>query len=327
MGLAHRARALSMIAARPLALVSPGTMRLRAGAADEAIPRRATRVARSSRASGVAGTLFAALVLLTVMCGWLYRDSIPLTPASGAGNALGLGGGVTMLLLVLYPARKRLRFMRSWGSFRNWFRIHMILGILGPVMILFHCNFHLGATNSNVALVSMLVVALSGVVGRFIYTRISHGLYGARATFAELHAQLDVSAHTLGEQLPPASRASQRLATFAANARAPHRIMGGRLFRMAALPLLAMWVHRRVLRDLSVDLDAAAARDRWDARTRRAREAATRETISAYIAALVKEAQFNAYERLFSLWHALHIPLFFMLLLTGVLHVLAAHKY
>jgi hypothetical protein len=317
-----------MIAARPLALVSPSRLRLRVGATGEAIPRRATRVARSLRASGMAGTLFAALVLLTVTCGWLWRDNIPLTPASGAGNALGVGGGATMLLLVLYPARKRLRFMRNWGSFRNWFRIHMILGILGPLMILFHCKFNFGsATNSNVALVSMLVVALSGIVGRFIYTRISHGLYGARATFAELHAQLDVSAHTLGEQLPPASRASQRLAMFAANVRAPHRIMGGRLFRMAALPLLAMWVHRRVLRDLSVDIDAVAARDRWDARTRRVREVAARDTIRAYITALVKEAQFNAYERLFSLWHALHIPLFFMLLLTGILHVLAAHKY
>jgi hypothetical protein len=317
-----------MIVARRLALESPGAQLLRAGAADEVVARRATPVVRSARASGVAGTLFTALVLLTVACGWLFRDSIPLTPALGVGNALGIGGGVTMLLLVLYPARKRLRFMRHWGSFGNWFRTHMILGILGPVMILFHCNFHFSlSTNSNVALVSMLVVALSGVVGRFIYTRISHGLYGARATFAELHAQLDVSAHTLGEQLPPASRASQRLATFVAYARAPHRILGGRFFRMAALPLLAMWVHHRVLCDLRVDLEAVAARDRWDARTRRAREAAARETISAYVAALVKEAQFNAYERLFSLWHALHIPLFFMLLLSGILHVLAVHKY
>jgi hypothetical protein len=49
--------------------------------------------------------------------------------------------------------------------------------------------------------------------------------------------------------------------------------------------------------------------------------------VDAYVAALVKEAQFSAYERLFSLWHALHIPLFVMLLLTGILHVVAVHLY
>ena len=194
-------------------------------------------------------------------------------------------------------------------------------------MILFHCNFHLGAPNSNVALISMLVVAASGVVGRYIYTHISHGLYGARVTFAELHAQLDIRAHTLHERLPPASRAAQRLAAFAASARAPHRIVGQRLFRVAALPFLAMWVHRRVLHDLHADLASEAAEDARDARTRRANENATRAMINAYIAALVKEVQFGAYERLFSLWHALHIPLFILLLLSGVMHVIDVHMY
>jgi hypothetical protein len=38
-------------------------------------------------------------------------------------------------------------------------------------------------------------------------------------------------------------------------------------------------------------------------------------------------AAFEAYERLFSLWHVLHLPLFFMLLIAGIVHVIAVNVY
>ena len=38
-------------------------------------------------------------------------------------------------------------------------------------------------------------------------------------------------------------------------------------------------------------------------------------------------AEFQMYARLFSLWHVLHIPLFFMLLIAGVVHVIAINVY
>ncbi len=62
----------------------------------------------------------------------------------------------------------------------------MMMGIIGPVCILIHCGFSLGATNSNIALFSMLTVAGSGIFGRYFYSKIHHGLYGRKATLAEL---------------------------------------------------------------------------------------------------------------------------------------------
>jgi hypothetical protein len=56
-----------------------------------------------------------------------------------------------------------------------------------------------------------------------------------------------------------------------------------------------------------------------------------RRTAFAYIdrrlAATRRVAGFQAYERLFSLWHALHLPLIFILLVAGVVHVIAVHVY
>jgi len=108
-----------------------------------------------------------------------------ISPQRGLGYWLGITGGSMMILLLVYSARKRFAWLRWMGSIPAWFEIHMTLGVLGPVLVLFHSNFSLGATNSNVALICMLTVSLSGIAGRYIYTR--------------LHAHLDSHEDTLDE--------------------------------------------------------------------------------------------------------------------------------
>src|ERR1700751_5480376 len=109
-----------------------------------------------------------------------------LSPKSGFGYAIGIGGGTLILSQLLYAVRKRIPALRSVGTVHGWFQTHMILGIVGPVCILLHCGLSLGATNSNIALFSMLTVAGSGIFGRYFYSKIHHGLYGRKATLSEL---------------------------------------------------------------------------------------------------------------------------------------------
>jgi len=40
-----------------------------------------------------------------------------------------------------------------------------------------------------------------------------------------------------------------------------------------------------------------------------------------------RTSEYKMYARLFSFWHVLHIPLFFMLLIAGVVHVIAINVY
>ena len=49
--------------------------------------------------------------------------------------------------------------------------------------------------------------------------------------------------------------------------------------------------------------------------------------IDKRLAATRRVAEFEWYERLFSLWHALHIPLIFMLIIAAVIHVIAVNVY
>ena len=61
---------------------------------------------------------------------------------------------------------------------------------------------------------------------------------------------------------------------------------------------------------------------------RRARlRTAASSYIDARLGATRRVVEFSAFEQLFSLWHALHMPLFVMLLIAGVVHVVAVHVY
>jgi hypothetical protein len=111
-----------------------------------------------------------------------------ITPKRGFGYWLGITGGSMMLLLLIYSARKRVVWLSWMGGIPAWFQIHMVLGVIGPVLILFHSNFRLGASNSNVALFCMLFVAGSGVVGRYMYTRLHANLDGHQYTLEQLKA-------------------------------------------------------------------------------------------------------------------------------------------
>jgi O-antigen/teichoic acid export membrane protein len=112
-----------------------------------------------------------ATVLL--LMGWLLPLQRYLTPKEGLGYALGWAGAIMMTLLFTYSIKRRYRWawLEKTPSLSKWFNFHMVMGIYGPIAILYHCGYHLGATNSNMALWSMLVVFASGFVGKFLYQR------------------------------------------------------------------------------------------------------------------------------------------------------------
>jgi hypothetical protein len=260
---------------------------------------------------------------------WGYHAHLEryITPQRGFGYALGITGGSMMLLLLLYSARKRLRWLRWMGSIAGWFDVHMALGVIGPVLVLFHSNFKLGATNSNVALFSMLTVAGSGVVGRYIYTR--------------LHANLEGHAYSL-EQL---KAAGVRMASQSSSVEfLPGLLQTLEIIekRWIEAPRNPVW---RLPHLLTGALRTAIARWRMRVAIRRAVEQAQRSG-SALIAAHSQRlaqvvelyarrrldagrriTEYQLYSKLFSLWHVLHIPLFFMLLIAGIVHVVAINIY
>ncbi|CCE09843.1 putative FAD-dependent pyridine nucleotide-disulphide oxidoreductase [Bradyrhizobium sp. STM 3843] len=272
--------------------------------------------------------LLTVLVFCAVSVGWLQRDEEYLTPDSGTGYWLGIYGGLAMLSLLVYSLRKRFKSMRVIGSVPFWFRSHMLLGILGPVLILFHANFRLGALNSNVAFFAMLIVAISGVIGRYIYGKIHLGLHGRKAHVKELLAEAEAMKVDLGQELQAAAFVSQQLSAFSKGLenKMPRTALGS----LRAGAIIAART-RRFRRDVVTEarrlIRAEARRARWSWSERRRRQKRIENVVRRYAAAVRKAAELTFFERLFSLWHIFHLPLFFLMLLAGIVHVWAVHHY
>lgn len=268
-----------------------------------------------------------ALTLIALGAGWLLRDDRLVNPQDGLGYWLGVAGGGMMLALLLYPLRKRIRVLRVLGGTAQWFRAHMILGILGPLLILYHSNFHLGSINSRIALYCMLLVAGSGVVGRHLYARIHRGLYGRKTSLGELRKDLEKSLAAnagLATLLPKLTARLESLAT---------QLQGDSITKSLRIGESLGWTFRKHI--VRISLSWAARRELKD----RARQSPTvardyrklRKASNSYIRHCIsltgRVAQFTLYERMFSLWHVLHLPLFFMLVISALIHVLAVHMY
>ena len=254
---------------------------------------------------------------LSVRFGEIYRSG------SGFGYALGLAGGLLMLGLLLYPMRKRFRFMHEWGALKHWFRFHMLGGILGPVLVLFHSTFKVGSFNAAVALACMLLVVASGLVGRFIYRRIHHGLYGAHATLKELEQSLAQQFEALDAVLRGMPGVKQEVERFTALVSHLPENRAARAAHFLSLGLKRVLVKRSVRRALAAYTVAGAP----CAATSHKDLANLLRTIDDTLQAMQRRAQFSTYERLFSLWHVIHIPFLCMLVVTAVVHVVAVHIY
>lgn len=267
------------------------------------------------------------LITLAIGVGWLLRDYGYINPEEGVGYWLGIIGGTMMLLLLLYPLRKRIKMLRFLGSTSHWFRAHMILGLLGPLLVLYHSNFQLGSFNSRVALYCMLLVAGSGVIGRHIYAHIHRGLYGRKSSLDELRADLTKSlenSHGLATLLPKLTTKLQGL-----SAEVQGDSITGKLEIRTCLKWSArqyfvwfsLWKTSRAELKIRAGESATVARD-----YRRLRKASS-TYIRNFVNLTGRIAHFTMYERMFSLWHVLHLPLFFMMVISALLHVLAVHMY
>lgn len=267
------------------------------------------------------------LLVIALSIGWLLRDVGIVDPANGVGYWLGIVGGSLMLFLLLYPAGKKWKFMQRLGLTRHWFRIHVVLGLVGPLLVLYHCNFSLGSTNSTVALYSMLIVAVSGIVGKYFYARIHRGLYGRRANIEELRAEIVDSLENsrgIAAILPGFCRQLHSIS---------EEVLGDRYTRKMNVRRSLLWSvkHHFVRLKLYLQIRRELRSRAVLSETIHANAGEIRRAALLYmndqVRVMRRIAQLAFYERLFSIWHLFHMPLFLLLVLSALVHVLAVHMY
>lgn len=253
-------------------------------------------------------------VAAAIAYGWVQRADGSINPEHGIGYALGIGGGVTMLILLTYPIRKRSRTRsRAVGSVGFWFRLHMLLGLLGPLAILYHARFSWGALNSAVALGAMIVVASSGLVGRFFYARVHRGFSGRKLELRALKEEMDALLEDMEAHGFSRAQLMASLQPFEDRAIAAAVSFWSSAGAVIGLGIESRLVQRRMLASLPEGHGP--------------HQVALRSGMVRFFDAARRTAEFAFYDRLLRLWHLLHLPLFFVMVAAVILHIVAVHMY
>ncbi|MEM9102516.1 MAG: hypothetical protein AAGB12_09335 [Pseudomonadota bacterium] len=265
--------------------------------------------------------LFTIGTIASLIIGWIYRKEYWLTPETGWGYWFGIIGGVMMLVLLLYPARKKFKSLRGVLLIKYWFQWHMIFGIVGPVLILYHCNFQLGATNSNVALISMILVVVSGLFGRYIYRQYSEELHDSEINFKKMREKYNQEKKMikkspyLSENIKLSLEAMEQLIDDKDDS-VTNQVRILRTMKAAS---------KNVMKAIQQEIRMAK---RMGAQAPAVRQLMIlRKHIKTETEILQKMAKYALFSHLFSIWHILHFPLFIMLIIAAIIHVIAVHMY
>lgn len=122
---------------------------------------------------------FSLIVFVTIVYAFVVLQLKAIPAARGLfGHSIGILGFLLMLMTeMLYSFRKRSMVAR-WGRLSNWLELHIIMGIVGPYMVLLHTSWKFNGLAGVLMLMTIIVVA-SGFLGRYIYTSIPRTAEGA----------------------------------------------------------------------------------------------------------------------------------------------------
>ena len=279
----------------------------------------------SKMESRVALSAFGFIVFVLTAAWFSWDEQYSIVGDADSAYNYGLVGGIMMLVILVYALRKRLRSLSRLGDIRYWYYFHFILGIVGPVLIILHTSFGIRSINGGVALFAMLIVVFSGFIGRYIYTRASYGL---RTHEQDLQVmQKHISDGVLQSKLPALQLVESHIKEFTDHAlRAPggvDDIVKG-IFTMR---LQASFVYRRINTELTRTMISLARAERWSVSDLKAHLVQERILLRGHLTAAAKIGKFQAFEKLAGRWRLLHVPLLYLLVLSGLAHVLAVHMY
>ncbi len=118
--------------------------------------------------------LYALIVIAAVTALYVvaYLNATTFPDASGLiGHGIGVLGFVLMLMTATLYSLRKLRSDARWGSTAAWLRFHMVTGLVGPYMVLLHTAMKFSGL-AGLAMLLTVVVVVSGLIGRYIYTMV-----------------------------------------------------------------------------------------------------------------------------------------------------------
>ena len=226
------------------------------------------------------------------------------------GHGIGIVGFILMLMTeTLYSLRKRRRTAR-WGKMSGWLQFHIFTGLVGPYMVLLHSSWKFNGLAGLVMLLTIIIV-ISGVIGRYIYTSVPRNLDGIEIEAKELEQsirQLDIE---LQGWMATHSKEFQKLSTsdLLEPGSTGAGLIFGRIIDDWITRLKWWWSSRRY------DKEARLQAKQLNGMIRR--ERILRRQLSSMVLT----------RRMLGLWHQIHIPIGMVLFTAAFIHIVAAIYY
>lgn len=241
-----------------------------------------------------------------------HPDYRTLRPAATWGLMFGLIGTVMMLLMHIYSVRKHFKWARSLGTTQFWLNWHIFLGIMGPLFIMLHTSFKFNGIVA-VSFWSMVAVALSGFVGRYLFQQMPRNIRGEQKSLEDLNRDLEAFPISTGEHFGLTKGAIARIEELSEPERTPGASPLRVLFRQIVDDLLLPLTVRRYRRELGLTLNLPRPAVHDLARIVRQQALLKRRII-----------YWEELRKLFHYWHVIHKPFAIVMYVIMAFHISVA---
>jgi len=216
-----------------------------------------------------------------------------------------------ILMMLSYSVRKHVRVFQRWGRLSSWLNYHIFLGIAGSILITFHTAFKYGGLVS-VAYWSMVGVALSGIIGRYIYIKIPRHVDGKELSYHEIENQQSKQREHLEIGLGILPEDLKVIDQIAGSEKIQKSGLAG-IFTILTMDITTIFKQKKILEKI-IKVNHLTQFQIKEYRT----AIKTRIRISRQIA-FWKTAQ-----ALFHYWHVIHKPFAYTMILIMVIHIITA---
>jgi len=237
-----------------------------------------------------------------------------LKPTGFVGQSAGIGALLLFLFMWLYPMRKKFRWLAFTGSIAKWLNVHIVAGLCIPLLASIHAAWRFTGL-IGLGYASMMVVVLSGFVGKYLYARIPRSRSGLEMSLDEINTERRVLLKYVANETGMSVEEIERILT-------PVPAAGDETGMMRSLVRLVLddFDRWRAGRKLTCGWRTARGTAKADPQVLRlVRRMARRQMALSQQVRLL-----NATHQVFQYWHVAHRPVAISALLAVVIHVVVA---
>jgi len=238
-----------------------------------------------------------------------HEDYWELKPGGSRGHGLGIAGSALMVIMLVYSVRKRVPVVRKVGQLSSWLHFHIFCGIVGPLLVILHSSFKVKGLVA-LSFWSMIVVALSGFAGRYLYQQIPRRRSGDELTLRETQELDEALAQRLSEEFRLSPELIGELETIAASGLENEPGLVRVLLRSPWWGLALRWRLRRFRKRL-VEVPS-------NVKSELTRTLVRKATLERRI------RMWSELQRLFYYWHLFHKPFAVIMYVFMVVHIAVA---